>query len=286
MPAGCYSHDMPPHTPAINRALLHSEGLSVRAGDRLLVEGLDLGISAGDRLAILGQNGSGKTLTLRTLAGLRRPSAGRVWLNGDRLDGLPRRDVARQLSLLPQRQEDIFPATVLDTVLAGRHPHIGPWRWETSQDLRLAADALRRVGIDHLGGRDTATLSGGERQRTAIAQVIAQDTRVVLLDEPTSQLDPAHAVQILALMDQMAGDGKAVVAALHDMNLAARFASHALLLFGDGRWRYGDSADVLRADSLSALYGAEVRETQLDGLPVFVTVGAATSAPRGRALAG
>jgi iron complex transport system ATP-binding protein len=270
---------------AIEHAVLRCDGLTVRAGDRLLVDRLDLEISAGDRLAILGQNGSGKTLTLRTLAGLRRPGSGRVWLHGARLDDMPRRDVARRLSLLPQQQEDVFPATVLDTVLAGRHPHIGRWRWETSEDVRIAADALQRVGIEHLGGRDTGTLSGGERQRTAIAQLIAQDTPIALLDEPTSQLDPAHAMQVLALMGAMADSGKAVVAALHDMNLAARFATHALLLFGDGRWRCGESAAVLRADTLSALYGADVRQTRLDGLPVFVTVGVTGGAP-GRAAAG
>lgn len=268
---------MPAETPSPDEALLRCASLSVRAGNRCLVDSLDLALSAGERLAILGQNGSGKTLTLRTLAGLREPAAGAVSLNGRRLDGLPRRDVARHLSLLPQQADDIFPSTVLETALAGRHPHIGPWRWETAADVQRANDALAQVGLEAFGARDTATLSGGERQRTAIAQVIAQDTAVVLLDEPTSQLDPAHAMQVLSLMTAMATAGKAVAAALHDMNLAARFATHVLLLFGDGRWRFGECGEVLRADALSSLYETDVREIEYAGKPVFVTVGSAAN---------
>lgn len=253
---------------------LQCEGLCVSAGPRLLVDDLALALSAGERLAILGQNGAGKTLTLRTLAGLRPPAAGEIRLGGRRLTALSRRDVARSLSLLPQQADDIFPATVLETALAGRHPHIGPWRWETDADVRIARDALGRVGLADFAPRDTRTLSGGERQRAAIAQLIAQDTGVVLLDEPTSQLDPAHAIQVLSLVTAMADGGKAVAAALHDMNLAARFATHALLLFGDGRWRYGTHAEVLRAEALSDLYGVEIRETGYAGQRVFLTVGA------------
>ncbi|MEQ9561827.1 MAG: ABC transporter ATP-binding protein, partial [Woeseiaceae bacterium] len=147
-------------------------GLSVAVPGRTLVADLDLALTPGEFLAVLGQNGSGKTLTLHTLAGLRQATPGSVTLMGNPIDSMPRSAIARRLALLPQHTEDIFPSTVLDTVLIGRHPHIERFQWESDEDRRRARSALCDVDMEAFADRDLGTLSGGERRRVSIAQVL------------------------------------------------------------------------------------------------------------------
>lgn len=232
-----------------------------------------MALSAGDFLAVLGQNGAGKSLTMHTLAGLRPPTAGRVRLDDRDLDTLRRREVAVRLALLPQDADDVFPATVLETVLIGRHPHLGAFAWESSADLEIARAALERVGLAGFAGRDVGTLSGGERRRVAIAQVLTQAPAAYLLDEPTNHLDPQHQLQVLGLFAGEAARGRVVVATLHDANLAARFANRCLLLYGDGRWRAGPAGDLLNEASLSELYETPVEAVPWRGRHVFITAG-------------
>src|SRR3984957_13118951 len=163
----------------------------------------------------------------------------------------PRRALARKLALLPQNVEDPFPATVIETVLLGRHPHIARWQWESARDLAIASDALAAVGLAGYEERDVLTLSGGERRRTALAAVLAQAPRIFLLDEPTNQLDPNHQLEALQLLRARADGGSAVIVTLHDPNLAARFADHALLIGKHGDWQCGRIAEILTAEHLS-----------------------------------
>ena len=151
-----------------------------------------MAVESGEFLAVLGQNGAGKSLTLHTLAGLRPSHNGDVSLLGASLAVTKRQEIARNLALLPQYTEDVFPATVLDTVLIGRHPHIGRLQWESQDDRRIALDSLREMDLTDMAERDVATLSGGERRRLAIAQTLTQTPAVYLLDEPTNHLDPQH----------------------------------------------------------------------------------------------
>ena len=216
-------------------AVLSCQNLDISVAERTLVTGLAISLDPGEVLAVLGRNGSGKTLMMHTLAGLRDATVGNIRLGGNPLQSLDRQVIARQLALLPQRVDDIFPATVLDTVLIGRHPHIGRFNWETAHDLAVARRALKAVDLDALEHRDIFTLSGGERRRLAIAQVLAQEPQNYLLDEPTNHLDPQHQIDTLRLFRRIADDqGAAVIANLHDVNLAVRFADRCLLLFGDG----------------------------------------------------
>jgi iron complex transport system ATP-binding protein len=228
--------------------------LGVSVPGRQLVESLNLSASGGEIIAVLGRNGSGKSLTLHTLAGLREPDSGTVELGGSDITELKRDVAARSLALLPQVIDDIFPATVLDTALIGRHPHIAPFSWESADDFATARQALATMGLAEMHDRDILTLSGGERRRVAIAQVLTQAPGVYLLDEPTNHLDPQHQLETLQVFRKAADDGAVVIASLHDVNLAARFADRCLLLFGDGRWQLGDCTDVLNEDSLSELY--------------------------------
>ena len=244
--------------PDTHQTLLACKDLGIVVPGRQLIAGLDLELRRGELIAVLGQNGSGKTLALTTLAGLRAPGAGEVRLMGNDIAGLPRQAAARHLALLPQVVDDIFPATVMDTALIGRHPHIGALRWESAEDYAIAAQALDTMGLAKLHTRDVLTLSGGERRRLAIAQVLAQAPDVYLLDEPTNHLDPQHQLDTLRVFRQAADSGAGVVASLHDVNLATRFADRCLLLFGDGRWQLGDSDAVLNEETLSELFATRM----------------------------
>ena len=250
---------------------LAAQKVSVRAGARELVRELSAQFASGELVAILGRNGSGKTLTLHTLAGLRAPAAGEVRLDGASITSMKRRAVALRLGLLPQDLEDAFVSTAIETVLIGRHPHLALWQWESAEDERLAREALRTVDMEEFAARRTDTLSGGEQRRVAVAALLAQQPAIFLLDEPTNHLDPHHQLAILGLFRRLTDSGRTVITTLHDPTLAARFSDRVLLLHGDGRWVLGAVGTTLTAESLSELYVAPMIELGRDGRRVFVS---------------
>ncbi|MEP6883464.1 MAG: ABC transporter ATP-binding protein [Gammaproteobacteria bacterium] len=249
--------------------LLECKGVDVWVESRTLVRGLDLQVRSGSILAVLGPNGSGKSLSLHTLAGLRPPKAGEVLIAGRPLSTWRRGALARELALLPQNVEDPFPASVIETVLLGRHPHIPRWQWESARDLAIASDALAAVGLAGYEARDILTLSGGERRRAALAAVLAQTPRIFLLDEPTNQLDPNHQLEALQLLRDRADAGAAVVVTLHDPNLAERFADDALLIGRNGEWQSGPVAGILTPQYLSTLYETRFETAEIRGRRIF-----------------
>lgn len=249
---------------------LAASGIGIDAGTRRLVSGLDLQLAAGEFVAILGRNGSGKTLTLHTLAGLRLPQQGVVRFGATALESMTRRAIAQRIGLLMQDPEESFVTTALEAVLIGRHPHLKTWQWESADDERIALDALACVNMQEFATRTTDGLSGGERRRVGIASLLAQAPEVFLLDEPTNHLDPHHQVAVLDLFRKQADAGRTVIATLHDPTLAARFADRVLLLFGDGRWRSGPTRETLTAASLSELYLTPMIEIASNGRRAFV----------------
>jgi len=251
-------------------AALECRRLDVAVAGRLLVRQLALVAPAGSFIAILGENGVGKTLTLHSLAGLRAPAQGEVYLEGRSILEWPRRERARRLALLAQSDEDPFPSTVLDAALIGRHPHIGLWDWESLEDIALARQALAAVDLAHFDAREVATLSGGERRRLAIATILVQAPAVYLLDEPTNQLDPHHAIDTLKLLRARVATGGCVIATLHDANQAERFADYSLLLEGGGDWQFGPTRDVINAASLTRVYRTPMTELPAPGRRVFI----------------
>lgn len=255
---------------AENRILLSTSNLGVDVPGRQLVEALNVSFARGEFVAVLGRNGAGKTLTLSTLAGLRTPNRGEVFLYGDAMATTKRQDVAMRLALLPQSVEDIFPSTVLDTALIGRHPHIGQLRWESAEDKEIARNALRTMNVEDLAARNVLTLSGGERRRVAVAQILAQAPKVYLLDEPTNHLDPQHQLDVLSVFRRAADDGACVIASLHDVNLASRYADRCLLLYGDGRWELGTCENVLTTSRLEALYGTAMEAIDWRNQRIFI----------------
>jgi iron complex transport system ATP-binding protein len=256
---------------AADHELLGAASLDVAVAGRRLVEGLNFAVAAGQFVCVLGANGAGKSLTFHTLAGLRPAAAGSVRLCGRALGDWPRRERARRLGLLTQISEDPFPGTVLDAVLVGRHPHVNLWNWESEADVEVARAALAACDLAGLEERAIDTLSGGERRRVALAAVLAQDPDVLLLDEPQNHLDPHHQLDVLKLLRARADNGRAVLATLHDPSLAARFADQVLLLYGDGRWAWGDTATTLTAAALSAMYRVAVEEVVVGGRRLFLS---------------
>ena len=252
-------------------ALLETRSLTVSIAGKLVCRGLDLALAAGDCIGLLGANGVGKTTLLHSLAGLRPVDAGEVWLDGAPLATLPRRQVARRLGLLMQQPEDSLPATVLETALIGRHPHLDFWRWESHGDVAIARRALKAVGLEGLEQRAQTALSGGERRRLDLATVLTQDPRVFLLDEPAGQLDLHHQLGLLGQLQRIcAQEQRAVVMSLHDINLAARFCNRILMLYGDGEAALGSAAEMLTPEKLSRLYRVPVRVVPWEGGRAFL----------------
>lgn len=236
--------------------MIATHELTLAAGERTLVDKLDWQVRAGESWCVIGRNGAGKSTLIRTLAGLRDPDAGTVSMHGRPLAQWPLEDLARQRAFLPQSRSDAFAYRAIETVLAARHPYHASRYWEGSDDYEIARSSLAAMEVLDLAERDVRTLSGGERQRVAIAAMLAQDTPLLLLDEPANALDLAHQVSVMRLLTRLCRDqGKTVIMIGHDLGHAHQTSTHALLLMGDGEWLAGDVDDVMQAPTLSRYLG-------------------------------
>lgn len=240
-------------------SIIKCNNLEIKIADKIICKELSLTINTGESWAILGMNGCGKTTLLHTLSGLLPSLSGQIKLNKISLTDLSRKEIAQQLSLLLQHQEDHFPGTVLESVLIGRHPHLKSWQWESENDINLALETLTLVGLENFSERSILTLSGGERQRVALATLLVQQTKIRLLDEPVNHLDIHHQHEV---MKTLTSNNKDItnVFVLHDVNLAARYCDHALLIYNGGTTRQGRCDEVLTADNLSELYQHPLQE--------------------------
>lgn len=237
--------------------------LHLSVGKRVLVHDLNWRIQAGECWCIIGRNGAGKSTLLRTLAGLRPIERGDISLRDKSLSDWPLTKLARERSFLPQGRVDEFGYSVMDTVLSARHPFQDNHYWENSDDVDVAMHALRELDVAELAERDVRSLSGGERQRVAIAALLTQDAQWMLLDEPANALDLAHQVSVMQLFARMrARQNKAVVMVSHDLNMARRIATHALLLMGDGTWQAGPANVIFDVTLLSHCLGHPIERVQ------------------------
>ena len=215
-PSGPGQWSRPTAAPAL---VARELGVSYRDGHGL--EGVGLELGAGELVGVLGPNGAGKSTLVRALSGVLGPYRGSIRVLGDELATLPRRRAARRLAVVPQEPVFDFPFTALEVVLLGRHPHLAGLAFESDRDLELARAALARVGAGELADRPISELSAGERQRVVFARALAQDAQVLLLDEPESFLDLRYQVELFDRLRELARDGRAILAVLHDLNLAA-----------------------------------------------------------------
>ena len=253
---------------------LRCEQLDLSIAAVHVVADFNLALEPGCFWAVLGANGVGKTTLLKCMAGLRQPETGQVLLNASPIDELPRKSVARRVGMLQQHTSYAFDSSVLQTALTGRHPHLGYWQREGPEDIDRALGALTAVDLDGFAERSVIGLSGGEGRRLAFAALMVQAPDIMLLDEPTNHLDLRHQLQIMGMIRDrtVAGSGCAI-AALHDVNLAARYCSHVLMLFGQGKWCGGRTEEMLSEDSLQLLYGCAVEKLQSREGPRFYPLG-------------
>ncbi|MGD9021076.1 MAG: ABC transporter ATP-binding protein [Lysobacterales bacterium] len=230
---------------------------------KAVCNGLDLEITPGQLWALMGPNGIGKTTLMKCLAGLLEPETGHVLLDDRPIGRAPRRDVARALGMLQQHTVYVFDASVLETALTGRHPHLGRWQREGDEDRQKALRAIRAVDLEGFEDRSVTGLSGGEARRLAFATLMVQEPEVLLLDEPTNHLDMQHQLRIMGHVAALIDSGMhCAMVALHDVNLAARYCSHVLMLEGDGNWQAGAAGELLQADNLERLYRCPVVSVQ------------------------
>jgi iron complex transport system ATP-binding protein len=244
---------------------LSLEGVTVVLGGRAVVDGVDASISEGEWLALIGPNGAGKTTLLRAIARV-VPFTGRISLGGRAITELRRAEVSRLVAVVPQEPSTPPWMTVAEYVLLGRTPHLGPLAREGLRDREAAARSLARLDLLPFAERRLGTLSGGEKQRVVVARALAQESPIVLLDEPTAALDIGHQQQALDLLDTLrAESGLTLVAAMHDLTMAAHYADRVLLL-DDGRVAAdGPPGEVLTEPVIARHYDASVRIVNLDG---------------------
>ena len=248
--------------------MIETRDLWVRFGPVAAVRGLTLRAESGGWTALIGPNGAGKTSALRALAGL-VSFDGEVRVEEQDVRKLGRRALARIVAFVPQKPETPPELTVAEYVLLGRTPHISYLGGEGKRDREAAARALRRLELEEFAQRPLGSLSGGELQRTVLARALAQEARVLLLDEPTTSLDLGRQQLVLELIDELRQDGLTVVTTMHDLTLAGQYAEHVVLLNGGSVVAEGAASEVLSAQNVSAHYGANVRVIE-DEHGVFV----------------
>jgi iron complex transport system ATP-binding protein len=255
---------------------LRAEGLVLGYGERTVIDGLDLVVPPGRITAVVGANACGKSTLLRSMTRLLAPRSGQVLLDGKAVHRLPAKELARTLGLLPQSPIAPEGITVADLVGRGRHPHQGVFtRWRTEDDVAVAA-ALEATQTTELADRPVDELSGGQRQRVWIAMALAQQTDLLLLDEPTTFLDVAHQVEVLDLLtDLNRSRGTTVVMVLHDLNMAARYADHLVAMAGGRVHASGAPAQVLTEECVRAVFGLDSRvvDDPISGRPLMLPIG-------------
>ncbi len=255
---------------------LRAEGLTLGYGDREVVHDLDLVIPPDAVTAVVGANGCGKSTLLRALARLLGPRAGRVLLDGRAISEIPTREVARRLGVLPQSPVAPEGLLVEDLVARGRHPHQSLLRHWSRGDERAVDAALAATGMLELRRRLVDELSGGQRQRAWIAMTLAQETEVLLLDEPTTFLDLAHQLEVLDLLSDLVADHRrTVVMVLHDLNQACRYADHLVAMRGGRLHRAGPPAEIVDAELIRDVFGVRARvvDDPATGTPMCVPDG-------------
>ncbi|MFJ7330291.1 ABC transporter ATP-binding protein [Streptomyces cyaneofuscatus] len=255
---------------------LTAEDLTLGYGDRTVVSSLDLAVPPGAITVIVGANACGKSTLLRSMSRLLAPREGRVVLDGKEVHRLPAKELARTLGLLPQSPVAPEGITVSDLVGRGRHPHQSMFsRWNEKDDAAVAS-ALEATATEPLADRAVDELSGGQRQRVWIAMALAQQTDLLLLDEPTTFLDASHQIEVLDLLtDLNRSRGTTIVMVLHDLNLAARYADHLIALADGTLHAAGSPAEVLTEETVRAVFGLESRviEDPVSGRPLMLPIG-------------
>ncbi|MCY3570400.1 MAG: ABC transporter ATP-binding protein [Chloroflexi bacterium] len=264
------------------RPAVDARSLSFSVDAAKLLDRVDVSAEPGQFVGLIGPNGAGKSTLLRAISNVLNYQEGSVSLHGADLKSLPAREVAELLALVPQIAPYTQGFTAFELVLMGRYPHLGRFQVEGQADDRIARNAMRLTETDQFETRTIETLSGGERQRVFLARAVAQQPQVLLLDEPTSNLDILHQLKILTLVRQLVDDGLTAIAAIHDLNLAARFCDRLVLISGGRVVADGQAEDVLTPEMIESAFGVE---SAIYREPVTGALAISLIAPAGDALA-
>lgn len=236
-------------------ASIRADELGFRVEAKTLLDRVRMHADQGQLVGLIGPNGAGKSTLLRAIAGVLRPQEGAVWLEGEDLDSIPSREVAARMALVPQIAPYTHGFTVRELVLMGRYPHLGRFQIEGPADEQIAHEAMRLTGTEEFAERTLDTLSGGERQRVFVSRALAQQPHVLLLDEPTANLDVLHKLRVLDLVRRLVDEGLTAVAAIHDLSMAARYCDR-LILLSDGRvLAEGTPEQVLTPEIIESAFG-------------------------------
>ncbi len=246
-------------SPSERATVLSCEQVSFAYGPVEVLSAISCEVAAGEIVGLIGPNGSGKSTLMRLMSGVRVPRVGQLAYDGRDLRTYRREELARAIAVVPQETAIELPFSVLEVVLMGRSPYLGKFGFEGAHDLAVAQRVMEQTGVADLATREVHALSGGERQRVILARALAQEPRVLLLDEPTAFLDIKHQVAVYDLMKQLSREqGLAVVAILHDLNLAALYCDRLLLLKAGRTFCQGTPEEVLTYINIKAVYETEV----------------------------
>ncbi|WAL41469.1 ABC transporter ATP-binding protein [Brevibacterium sp. BRM-1] len=238
---------------------IRAAALDVGYGDHRVLTGVDFALLPGELTVVLGPNACGKSTLLKALARVLAPEAGSIWLDGADIRSLKSKEIARRLGLLPQQSNSPGDITVADLVARGRYPHQGLLHQWSESDERAVDEALAAASIAELAARPVHALSGGQRQRVWIAMVLAQQTDILMLDEPTTYLDITHQIEVLDLAADLQRQGRTVLVVLHDLNLAFRYATHIVLMREGRIVAQGRPNDIVTAEAIEAVFGLRSR---------------------------
>jgi iron complex transport system ATP-binding protein len=252
--------------------LFSLEGIDFRYDpeDPIVLKDLSLQIPAGKVTAILGPNGTGKTTLLHIMLGVLKPNQGRIWVAGQPHQAYSRQELSRLIGLVPQFESMPFNFTVFEYALLGRSPYLNPFQMPGKQDLEIVEGALATAGISHLAAKPVMEISGGERQLVHIARVLAQNTSILLLDEPTAHLDLENQNRILKLLKKMSAEGATAVMTTHDPNAAIFAADHFVLMQGGSITSQGSVSEVITTENLSRIYHIPIRVEKNNGYTMVV----------------
>jgi iron complex transport system ATP-binding protein len=254
---------------------LEARGIVAGYGTEPVLNDVSVVLSQGEFVGLIGPNGCGKSTLLRCISRILRVRSGSILLDGRDILNWSPRDIARRLAFVPQQEGALFEFTVRDLVLMGRHPHLERWQGETARDYTVVMQALADADILHLADRPVTQLSGGEHRRVLLARALAQQTPLLLLDEPTAHLDVTHQVELLTLVQRHTrAQGLGALAALHDLNQAAEFCDRLILMCRGRIVAQGTPAEVLTAPNLRMAYDAraQIGSNPITGRPMLLTV--------------
>ena len=236
---------------------ISAQDLTYEVEEKTLLEGVDLQAERGQLVGLIGPNGAGKTTLLRTISGILRYRQGSIRLEDSDLMSMSPKDAAATLALVPQIAPYTYGFTSMELVLMGRYPHLGRFQIEGREDDRIAREAMRLTEIEQFADRTLDTLSGGERQRVFVARALAQQPRILLMDEPTANLDVLHQLKVLDLVRQLVDDGLTACAAIHDLNKAARYCDKLVLQSGGQVLAEGSPSEVLTPETIESAFGVK-----------------------------